>query len=114
MQYSYPMPPPPPYPPPPPPMQYIPPPIAYSPKPYPKTGLQKYGGLIWAGVFIVGGIILGVLAGLTYGKYHKETNKKSTTAKNTLTYLIAFAASGGVLLIIGLIIAFVSIKKLKQ
>jgi F0F1-type ATP synthase membrane subunit c/vacuolar-type H+-ATPase subunit K len=111
---SYPVPPLPPRPPMPPPMQYIPPPISFAPDSVRKTGLQKYAGLIWAGLFILVGIGLGVFAGLSYSKYHHETNKQSQTAKNAMTALIAFGAAAAVCLIIGIIIAFYSVKKLRS
>jgi F0F1-type ATP synthase membrane subunit c/vacuolar-type H+-ATPase subunit K len=79
-----------------------------------KMTVKRYGGLLWAGLFIVVGIVLGVLAGLQYSKYTKQADKKSTTAKNAQLYLFIFAAAGGVCLLIGIILAFVSVKKLKS
>ena len=111
---TYPIPPYPPRPPMPPQMPYIPPPISFAPNSVRKTGLQKYSGLIWAGLFIIIGIALGVFAGLSYSKYHHETNKNSQTAKNAKTALIAFGAAARVCLIIGIIIAFLSAKSLRR
>ena len=123
-----PMPPGPPPPPPPPYVPYVPPPpdIQYAPPEKASSGwFKKYGGLIFAGILITGGIGTGVVSGLAYARYHnlKNPQKKigdppiqinEDDVKKEKNIFIIFGSVSVVLLIIGIIIGFVSIRKLKN
>jgi F0F1-type ATP synthase membrane subunit c/vacuolar-type H+-ATPase subunit K len=100
-----------------------PPDIQYAPMKKKSHWFRKYGGLLVAGVFLTLATGAGVVAGLSYGKYQKllhpprppppflpffnaaEINKAKTT-------FIIWTSVASVLLLIGLVFAFINIQKL--
>jgi len=93
--------------------------------PKPKSvWFRRYGGLVIGGVFISLGIGAGVIAGLSYAKYHNLANPTSRTpgqpaqhqpiavVNKAKTTFIIWTAVASVILIIGLVVGFISISKL--